>query len=251
MNPGRPLASQLRQSLKLSIERKIRAQCSEHVITQAHDGVYAPVKGAIAQVNGAILAQLSKDCGVDPTAFPGNQHHRDIATLRTLIENNAKERELQDALVETGLLALDCKVIQEVAMKPTGNYVGMRMDLVLHSRNDEPAQIIELKRGSHLLLARQGKPAERLSQEITKAIDQVKSYGTRVETDSETAFDLEKGHGIRFDKPKLRLIAGRRPTSASGYHLLSNLETVESDSSLQLQIYTWDGFLAELERIYD
>lgn len=238
-------------SLRLSMERAIRLQCSEHVIMQVHDALYAPIKRATAHVRDAIEAALGEAFGIDPASSLRHQHSRAIATLHALLESGARERALQDALIDSGLLSLNCKVIQEVTMKPTEGHRGMRMDLVLDSKADEPTQIVELKRGSHLLLARKGKPTERLSRQLRKAVEQLKKYGDRVESDAETAVDLEERLGIRFDKPELRLIAGRRLTDADGYHLLSRAEADSSNSSLQLQIYTWDGFLAELERIVD
>lgn len=218
---------------------------------QVHDAIYAPVKRATAQVSNAVEAALSEAFGIDPASSLRSQHSRALGALRALLESGAKERALQDALVDSGLLLLSCKVVQEVTMSATEDHRGMRMDLVLDSKTDEPSQIVELKRGSHLLLARRGKPTERLSRELRKAVEQLKSYGDRVESDLATALDLEERLGIRLDKPELRLIAGRRLPDAHGYHLLSRAETDANDSGLQLQIYTWDGFLAELERIAD
>jgi hypothetical protein len=238
-------------SLRLSMERAIRAQCSEHVIMQVYDAIYAPVKRATAQVHNAVEAALGEAFGINPDSSLRSQHARALGALRTLLESDAKERALQDALVDSGLLRLNCKVVQEVTMSATKDYRGMRMDLVLDSNTDEPSQIVELKRGSHLLLARRGKPTERLSLELRKAVEQLKTYGDRVESDAATTLDLEERLGIRLDKPELRLIAGRRLPDAHGYHLLSRVEPDANDSGLQLQIYTWDGFLAELERIAD
>jgi hypothetical protein len=238
-------------SLQLAMERAIRAQCSEHVILQVHDAVYAPVKRATSQVHDAIEAALGEALGVNPFLVARTQRRTGIATLRRLLEHDAKERELQDALLDSGLLTLTCRVIQEVAMNPTKDYPGMRMDLVLDPNGDDPAQIVELKRGSHLLLARQGKPTERLSQELRKAVNQTQGYGRRLGSAPDAVTRIEERHGLRIERPELRLVAGRRLQDAAGYHLLSLAESDASDPQLQLQIYTWDGFLAELERIGD
>ena len=161
------------------------------------------------------------------------------------------EPELQDALLNSGLLALNCKVVQEVAMTPTETYPGMRLDLVLDWNGEEPSQVIELKRGSHLLLARRGKPTERLSRELRKALKQLETYGHQLDSDAQARACIELRHGLQIQQPELRLIAGRRLADAHEYHLLSLAESEAAESSLQLQIHTWDGFLAELERILD
>ncbi|MFO0774528.1 MAG: DUF4263 domain-containing protein [Nitrospiraceae bacterium] len=246
-------------SPRIQRERAIRAQHSEGVILQAHDAVYSPAKQALRPVNDAIEAALREELeeeleeapGVDPNAFPRAQQRRSIATLRSLLDEGAKERTLQDALISSGLLAATCKVVQEVAMQATEDHRGMRMDLVLAPAHESPTQVIELKRGSHLLLARRGTPTKRLSRQLTKAIKQLHGYGHRLESDTAVVANLEEKHGIQVQKPELRLIAGRRLSDENEYLLLSAAETEKSASGLQLQIYTWDGFMAELERIVD
>lgn len=219
----------------------MRSGLSEHLIMKIHDRVYAPLKRRLA----THALTLDEWGDPDPATLKRRKH---LDTLRSLLDKGARERKLQDALMKSGLLSLGCKAISEVTMKRTEDHRGMRMDLVLGSMQDEPTQIIELKRGTHLLLARAGTPTEKLSREIEKAVKQLKGYGNRLQTDAETVVDLEEKKGIRFNETELRLVAGRRPTTDSGYHLLSS---AEGGSDLQLQIYTWDGFLAELERIVD
>lgn len=218
-----------------------------------HDGVYATFKQAMNQVREPIFEDQLNGCDISSAALQRNEHRRTIARLRRLVQGNAKERELQNVLFRSGLLALGCRVIQEVVMKPTQtNRRGMRMDLVLRSHSETPSQIIELKRSSHLLLTRQGRPAENLSRALKRAIKQIKGYGNRVVSDGDSARHLKVEHGIETDKPlELRLIVGRRPRTASSYHALSRAEADERKSGSQLQICTWDGLLAELERIYD
>lgn len=239
-------------SFRRRMEKAIRAQFSEYVILQVHDNHYEKVKRETAQVRDATEAAMGEALGLGGNFSLRSQERRAIAELRTLLNRDAKERELQDALLETDLLkALTCKIIKEVAMKPTADYRGMRMDLVLAPNNDGPGEIVELKRGSHLLLAHSGKSAERLSREITKSVKQIKQYGRRLDSDADAVASIEKRCGLKIEKPELRLVAGRRLQDANGYHLLSLAESETSDSKLQLQIYTWDGFLAELERIVD
>lgn len=126
---------------------------------------------------------------------------------------------------------------------------GLRMDLVLGPDPNGHNEIVELKRGSHLLLAHQGKLTQRLSRALKKAVAQLDGYGQRVPSDMDAVRLIESQHGIRIANPSLRLVAGRRLTSASGYLLLSKVELDASAEGMQLQVYTWDGFLAELERI--
>jgi hypothetical protein len=227
------------------VEKEIRDQCSEHVILQVHDAIYAPGKRSISPVSDVVEEAI----GIDNTSSQKHQHRRALTRLRALLESDVKERTLQDALFDSGLLANDCKIVQEVAMSKTNSYSGMRMDLVLYSQADQATEIVELKRGSHLLVARPGKPTQKLSRQLMNAIEQVKRYGDRVENDTQMTSDLEKRFGIQFDNLALRLVVGRRFPDAHGYHLLSLADTDARPESLQLQIYTWDGLLAELERI--
>jgi hypothetical protein len=231
------------------MERAIRAQVSEGVILQVHDALYAPVKQA-ARVGDAVQAAIDEALGVDSRKSLRAQRRRALADLRRLLSDGAKERDLQDRLVDTGLVAVTRRVVQEVTMNATKDHRGMRMDLVLESEISEPTQIVELKRGSHLLLARMGQPTERLSRQLRKALKQLEGYGLRLESDAAEIQRLEDRYGIRVHKPELRLIAGRRLPDVNGYHLLSSAES-DADSELKLQIYTWDGLLAELERIVD
>jgi hypothetical protein len=238
-------------SLRVRLERSIRAQCSEHVILQVHDAIYAPVKAATAQVHDAMSAALGDVFGVDPSVAERSGHRRSIVALRRLLDDGAKERELQDGLVSSGLLTATCKVAQEVSLQATDDHRGMRMDIVLEPKSGEPTQIVELKRGSHLLLARRGKPTERLSRGLVAALKQLQGYGDRLETDAAAVARIEEGQGLKICNPELRLIAGRRLPDDHAYHLLSSAESDGDTPGLQLQIYTWDAFLAELERILD
>lgn len=84
-----------------------------------------------------------------------------------------------------------------------------------------PAQIIELKRGSHRLSARRGTPAERSSQPLGRALRQVQSYGETILSDIETRTHPEEVHDLELDRLELRLVAGRRLTDPASYHLRS------------------------------
>jgi hypothetical protein len=238
-------------SLRVRMERAIRAQCSEHVILQVHDAIYRPVKRATAEVHQAIEAAVAETLGVEKKGRPRREHGQAIAELRRLLDANAKERALQNALMRSGLLAVTSKVVQEVTIKPSSDHRRMRIDLVMDAGDDQPARVVELKRGSHLLLARRGQPTERLSRELTAAVEQLEGYGRRLESDPAVTLGIEQRHGLQLTAPELRLIAGRRLPDAQAYGLLSLAESEPGESGLTLQIYTWDGFLAELERILD
>jgi hypothetical protein len=132
-------------------------------------------------------------------------------------------------------------------MGPTHNDPrGMRMDLVVDSTPHDPAQVIELKRGSHRLLLRRDTPMGRISVPLARALRQICGYGERLVGDGQTRIDVEADHDLHLERLELRLVAGRRLPDAAGYHLLSQ---VELSNGLELSISTWDGFLAELERI--
>lgn len=125
------------------------------------------------------------------------------------------------------------------------------MDLLLEPMVGEPTQIVELKRGLHLLVARAGEPSQRISQQLAKAIAQITHYGETVRSDKDEAARIEERLGMCLRETELRLVAGRRFGSAQAYSLLSVVEADAQALGLELQIYTWDGLLAELERTLD
>lgn len=257
-------------------ERAIRARCSENTVLELHDGSYAPLKQATLGHTTILEAVEEAAERVGLTSLDANAIHPDVALrsladtttggnlrvwrrphrtslaeLRRLLDDGAKERDLQNGLVATGLLAVAYRVVQEVTMNATKDNPGMRMDLVLEAEDAQPTQIVELKRGKHLLLARTGKPTQRLSQQLKKALRQLRGYGHRLGTDSSATKWIRDKHGLRVNEPELRLVAGRRLSNAAEYLLLTSAESDATASGFQLQIYTWDAFLAELERIVD
>jgi hypothetical protein len=234
------------------IEQAIRADFSEYAIMKIHDAVYATVKRATNQIYSPFEAIISDSLGLDPVSFPRHRHRQALARLRSLLGAGCRERALQDALIDSGLLNLSCRALQEVTLKPTRDHPGMRMDLVLCSDSIgvSSTEVVELKRGTHLLVARAGQPTERLSSKLRRAIAQLKEYGHRIVRDVETTGEVDQRFGIRFGRPNLRLIAGRRLSNAPSYYLLGQAEAIAS-TSLNLRIYTWDAFLAETERVVD
>lgn len=232
--------------LRRSLETSLREQVSEHVLLDIHDRLYRPLRQALDPIHGAVDGALREAFGMPAAPDPFRSA---IGRLRAMLEANAKERELQSVLVDSGLLnpAGTCRAVSEVAMSATDDDPrGMRMDLVVNSANDEPAQIIELKRGSHRLLVRRGTPAERISRPLANALRQLRSYGERLDSDADTRTHVETVHDLELEHLELRLVAGRRLPDSEGYHLLSQ---ADPGDGLELSISTWDGFLAELERV--
>jgi hypothetical protein len=232
--------------LRRSQEHAIRRQVSEHVILQVHDAIYTPVRRALDSVHGAVAQAIRETLGLPPE--PG-RFGAALAELRRLLARNARERELQRVLFASGLLdpAGTCRTVSEVTMHATDdNPRSMRMDLVVDASENEAAQVIELKRGSHRLVARRGTPVERVAEPLAKAVRQVRGYGDRLQSETATRMAVEERHDLELDRLELRLVAGRRLPDPGGYHLLSQ---AERDDGLELHISTWDGFLAELERI--
>jgi len=135
-------------------------------------------------------------------------------------------------------------------VKPKGEFRGIRMDLVRCESDTLSSEIFELKRASHLLLARRGKPSERLSREFTLAIEQSEEYKERFRRDPDVRISVNLDQGLRICNPRVRLVAGRRLGNANEYSLLSAVEIMSRESGAGLLIYTWDGLLAELERIW-
>jgi hypothetical protein len=234
---------------KKRMERAIREQCSEQVVLEVHDAIYAPVRNALELVHGQVENAVSAALGTDLNTLPRHRHRSAITNLRALLNANAKERELQDALVASGLLGLTCRAVEEVAIRPANGQHGMRMDIVTSAAEGEPAQVIELKRGCHLLVAHRGKPVERLASGMRAALAQVEAYGRRLQTDADARASVEDGCELRLDVIELRLVAGRRLPAASDYHLVSQREVDSHEAGVPLLIYTWDGLLAELERL--
>src|SRR5215813_11474856 len=175
-----------------SVERTLRHQVSEHDLLQVHEEFFLPLRNALDPVRDAIESGPYE--AITPGVRPPRRAELDaIDTLRRLLDRGAKERELQTALVESGLLlASSGQVVQEVAIEATNTERAMRLDLLLESDGDSPAEIIELKRGSHLLLAHRGKPAERLSQGLVRALNQLRAYGRRVDSDIEAAASIRE-----------------------------------------------------------
>jgi len=235
--------------LRKRMERAIRERCSEQVVLQVHDAIYAPVRDAQQLVHGSVQDAIVGTLGIDPSTLPRHKHRAALANLRALLNAGAKERELQDALVASGLLGLTCKAVEEVAIRPANGQRGMRMDVLTSAAHGEPAQVIELKRGCHLLVAHRGKPVERLASGMKAALAQVEGYGHRLKTDADARAAIEEGHDLLLDAIELRLIAGRRPSVTSAYHLMSQREVDSREAGVPLLIYTWDGLLAELERL--
>lgn len=237
--------------VKRRLEQEIRSEFLESVILQVHEGLYSVIKQNTEVLTTSIDVSLRDLINTASTSAVNIQYKNAIRKLRNLIATDAKERHLQNALVESGLLELGCKVVQEVSIKASKDRRGMRMDIVVNQYKDKVTEIIELKRGCHLLIARCGKPAMRLSQTLNKAIKQVKKYGDSIKADALTARDLEKRLEMPFNDLSLRLIAGRRLSTTNEYSLISVGKAKTSNYDLQIYVQTWDGFLAELERITD
>jgi hypothetical protein len=232
--------------LRRSLERSIRERVAENVILEVHDQVYAPVRRALDPISDAVEGALREMFGGPPE---DDRFRTALSELRTMLDGNARERDLQRVLVESGLLdpVGTCRAVAEVAMVATSDDPrGMRMDLVVSSTESEPAQVVELKRGSHRLLVHRGAPTERISGPFARALRQVRAYGERIDGDVEMRTNVEERHDLELDRLELRLIAGRRLPDAPGYHLLSQ---GEPGDGLEVHVSTWDGYLAELERI--
>jgi hypothetical protein len=226
----------------IHFEEFTRSAYSEGEILQVHDAVYSPIKSSVAVVRDSIYAALAETR--DPS-ISASATQTAIVRLRELLNQGAIERALQDELINSGLLQVTANIVaQEVTMQATDDHRGMRMDVLVESADS--TQIIELKRGSHMLLTKRGT----LSAELLTAVKQTTDYGHRIHSDPEASKRINERHGIQIHNPQVRLIAGRRLSVPSEYSLLTQAES-KSAPGLQLRIYTWDGFLAELERILD
>jgi Domain of unknown function (DUF4263) len=125
------------------------------------------------------------------------------------------------------------------------------MDLVVHSDSGAYSEVIELKRGTHLLLAHSGKANQRVAKGLKRAIRQLETYGATLKNDKAAVSNLRKNKGIPITVKniELRLVAGRRLPKLSDYSLLNFTKDSDIEGTGGIQISTWDGLLAELERI--
>ncbi len=231
-------------SIQQGIETATRAKCAESVIGLVHKGIFGLIKKTAIPIADRVEVQIRKSLGAEPEVSLRERNKRLIAKIRDLLNTGARERQLQSALFNSGLLRqVTYRVVQEVTMKATKDFRGMRIDLVLAPNASGPAQIIELKRGTHVLLAREGTPNAKRSKLLIRAIKQLEVYGDRLATDEVSVANIESRYEFRIINPALRLIAGRSLRDAGGYSLLRH------DRNPNLYISSWDGFLEELERL--
>jgi hypothetical protein len=236
---------EMRRDLVFRLERKIRSQYSEYDILQMHDGLYTLAKKPAVKLRDTIESRIIGGLNGSSPVATSSKDSEALAQLRNMLNQSAPELALQKVLLNILHPNWKGQVANEVSMSPIDGYRGMRMDVVLGSDNDTPGQIMELKRGSYRLVAHRGKPMERISKNVSRVVRQIDDYANRVSVDEE----LRRKLGLeKFD---LRVVAGRRLDNEHEYTFITQAETEASDSSFRLQIYTWDGLLAELERILD
>jgi hypothetical protein len=78
--------------LRRGLEHSIRTQASEYVVLQAHDAVYLPVRRALEPIHGAVAEAIREALGLPPEP---DRLRTALAELRRLLDENAKERELE------------------------------------------------------------------------------------------------------------------------------------------------------------
>jgi Domain of unknown function (DUF4263) len=227
-------------------EADLRKQVSEGVMLEVHDRVFAPVQAAVNPILNAVESRFEFG-----SSRRTNQEH--LRNLRRLLAARVKERALQDALYESGLLTNGglCRAVQEVSTREAVSNRGYRMDLVVLSDSGAYSEVIELKRGTHLLLAHSGKANQRVAKGLKRAIQQLETYGATLKNDKSAVSNLRKNKGIPITVTniELRLVAGRRLPRLTDYSLLNFTKGSDTEGTGGVQISTWDGLLAELERI--
>lgn len=213
--------------LREVVEKKIRSQCSEHVILEVHDNIYQPVKCVTTRQ----LAQ-PKDTNSDIL----------VREMRKLIESNARERELQKCLIKLEKSKHNaCEIYSEVLIEKPNKTTG-RIDLLLYPKSDDDTgTIFELKRSSFKLIAR--RRDRKTTARLKKAIEQIKNYGL---SEVRRCKSGSKAHDTVLNKLLQKLIIGRRMQLPGEYIGIIGHEKENPN----LQIYTWDAWIAEFERIY-
>ena len=258
MNINRKVGSGIAKSLDLNlgktVDNVLRKKTGEYRILYSHDKVFFPVNVPVRLAYHAISAttpsmrQMGELKDTLPLPDSRAQARAFIAELRTLLTNDALERDLQNKLLD--FLALICRPIQEVRLVPTEDFGGMRLDIVCPFEADLPPEVLELKRGSHLLLAHEGKARERRSKKFDQTRRQGKAYFRRLKKDPGILDKLNQENYVQIVNPEVRIIAGKRLSSEAGYHLLSQIDPSAEDTELRVYISTWNGYIAELERIF-
>jgi hypothetical protein len=131
----RPAMVELRRSLESTLRKRV----SEHVLLEVHDGLYARLRRTLDQINDPVEGAFRETFGLPPGRDP---FRASLTELRAMLDANAKERDLQRVLMESGLLdpAGTCRAVAEIAMHARpGDPKGMRMDLVVSATRKERA----------------------------------------------------------------------------------------------------------------
>ena len=155
-----------------------------------------------------------------------------IVLLRASLNNNPKERELQNLLLEFEKVArVRTASLSEVCiLKPSGK--SGRIDiLALPDDEDDLGRIIELKRPSLKLIAYKKRP----SSTFKGAIRQIGEY-------QESTL---KFRGEELSSYRKTIVAGRKQILPEAYLIIA-----EEEQKNSVDVYSWDAWINRLERIY-
>jgi hypothetical protein len=123
----------------------------------------------------------------------------------------------------------------------------MRIDINVDARSDECGGLIVLPRGSHVLLVQTGKPTRRFADILRRLVAGVRTNDASEPEPMPAQARLEP----YVQSIELRVHARRNLRNIQMYHLLSEPDGRGKKSASDLQITTWEAFLATVEKNQD
>jgi hypothetical protein len=238
------------KSIRKNLEQGIR-RVPESATNSLHD-MLIPAGNQLhatktANLHGVAEGDLVQSESVSRRHERERKREISLAHIRSLLKRNAKERELQDAVMKSRLLAVDSAVVDEVQIKDQNGRQKARMDIVVSETSRSRGEVFELKRGCAVLLARKGSNVQRLSAEIVRHYNQVKRYGCALQS-QEVTEQIQSDTGLLMNNVDVTLVAGRQLDTPEQYSLLTELSN-SMEQGFYIRIMTWDGFIRMLERM--
>ncbi len=216
------------QKMKYEIEDSIKNSVSEFVILNIHDSVYSPIE--------SYLKKMKKMTKVNDSEIDIG-----IKELKSLINNNALERELQNKMIQLlKFNKIELEVIKELVIvkNKKGKSKTGRIDVIVYAENTSKI-IYELKRGSVNLISKHN-PNDILKP-LENAINQINVYGLS------KVFYCREPLLENLSTFTKKLVIGRRMKISGNY--VGIIEIENKDTSLK--IYSWDAWISEFARIFN
>ena len=168
------------------------------------------------------------------------------ARIRSILDGSVNDSELPVALREAGLASRRAafRTVKSCAIENADHLT--RIDVIVDTGAGQRGGPIALPRGSHVLLVRSGKPALRLAHHLRRLVAGGWASSNPSESGSESLAPQARPHSF-VHEIELRLLGRKKLPGTQYYHLLSEPHRVRDDGCSELQITTWDAFLAAVE----